>query len=692
MPVESPITFHKAYRKLWDPLPPNKRREAIARLTQRKRDPLKPNQCGRRCPLVEKVLQSVLDNWTHKNEQARKSFAERRGKNSKKRKAKGGGSNAKTTKGKRAKREESTEEEESEKSDESESEEEEAVEEEDAETGEKLFEVEAILDRDSTKGGNYLVRWKGNWPADQKHSWEPRRCLGACPELLAKFDEKHQRKLDKKNKKAKELNQQRKKDRAARAAAAKQQILVEEEKAKARLTEDVAGGRRRSARAARTSYVEYNSGGELSESYGDLSTETECDYELSDTSEASEYSDAEVQPGSKPGGFEGRKHKPARQPRRRKRAVAGARKRPKYKGPLLPGTPAFELLKDVTDGDKLVKEMLGKEVPEFFVGIISKERSENVQMIHAMFTGTGVTPTWFVGEGEAEKYRAAGATEVQESGGLCASRNAALDAAAAAGKVCVQMSDDITSIQIVQNTSKYVRPSNIDVANARARKAPRWRVSPVGAAHYLFHVMTTANAKLGGAYPNCNHGFAFQQPPTSPDLFIVGDFLVCDVKNNPLRFDQDMTLKEDYDFTAQHLHKYGHVCRSNRLFVKAQHYTNPGGAVAVRTASREQENIAILRRKWPEVFRRHGTRGPNEVLMRWKRLDRSAMAADLAKAGLAETPAHSPVEVPIPGTKSSPKSESTPTPTSAPKPEDTPPKKSPRKSAPRSLTSIRNES
>ena len=64
------------------------------------------------------------------------------------------------------------------------------------------------------------------------------------------------------------------------------------------------------------------------------------------------------------------------------------RKRPKYKGPLLPGTPAFELLKDVTDGDKLVKEMLGKEVPEFFVGIISKERSENVQMIHAMFTGS----------------------------------------------------------------------------------------------------------------------------------------------------------------------------------------------------------------------------------------------------------------------------------------------------------------
>ena len=76
-----------------------------------------------------------------------------------------------------------------------------------------------------------------------------------------------------------------------------------------------------------------------------------------------------------------------------------------------------------------------------------------------------------------------------------------------------------------------------------------------------------------------------------------------------------MTLKEDYDFTAQHLHTYGQIARLNRVFVKAKHYTNAGGAVAVRNDEREQYNIKILRRKWPGVFRAHPFRGPNEVRM-----------------------------------------------------------------------------
>jgi hypothetical protein len=62
----------------------------------------------------------------------------------------------------------------------------------------------------------------------------------------------------------------------------------------------------------------------------------------------------------------------------------------------------------------------------------------------------------------------------------------------------------------------------------------------------------------------------------------------------------------DYDFTAQHLFLYGVVARSNRLIVKAQHYTNKGGAVAVRCDEKEQFNIAVLRHKWPGVFLPHG--------------------------------------------------------------------------------------
>ena len=106
-------------------------------------------------------------------------------------------------------------------------------------------------------------------------------------------------------------------------------------------------------------------------------------------------------------------------------------------------------------------------------------------------------------------------------------------------------------------------------------------------------------------------------PPVSTNLFVIGDFMVIDPQSKP-RFDEKMSLKEDYDFTAAHLVEYGVVARSNRVFCLAKHYVNAGGAVADRTGAREQYNIAVLRHKWPGVFHQHATRGKNEVSMRWR--------------------------------------------------------------------------
>ena len=53
--------------------------------------------------------------------------------------------------------------------------------------------------------------------------------------------------------------------------------------------------------------------------------------------------------------------------------------------------------------------------------------------------------------------------------------------------------------------------------------------------------------------------------------------------------------------TAQHLHKYGKVLRCNRLMVKAQHYKNAGGAVAVRTKKLEASCGPELEPSWARV-------------------------------------------------------------------------------------------
>jgi hypothetical protein len=107
---------------------------------------------------------------------------------------------------------------------------------------------------------------------------------------------------------------------------------------------------------------------------------------------------------------------------------------------------------------------------------------------------------------------------------------------------------------------------------------------------------------------------------TTPDGFILGDFFVHD--DSPCRFDETLTLKEDYDFTCCHLQRHGSVLRCNRMVLKVAHETNAGGAVAIRDSKgdNERRNIKILMRKWPGVFKLHSTRGDTEVKMKWSHL------------------------------------------------------------------------
>ena len=77
-----------------------------------------------------------------------------------------------------------------------------------------------------------------------------------------------------------------------------------------------------------------------------------------------------------------------------------------------------------------------------------------------------------------------------------------------------------------------------------------------------------------------------------------------------------MTLKEDYDYTCQHLARYGLVARCDLILAEFAHRSNAGGAVAYRTGERERDMIRHLMKKWPGKFRMNPKRA-NEVIMRW---------------------------------------------------------------------------
>jgi hypothetical protein len=84
-------------------------------------------------------------------------------------------------------------------------------------------------------------------------------------------------------------------------------------------------------------------------------------------------------------------------------------------------------------------------------------------------------------------------------------------------------------------------------------------------------------------------------------------------KPNEIRFDEQLTLKEDYDFTLQHIQKYGTIRYQKYLFT-FQHYSNKGGAVDIRNDKEEQKNIMILKSKWGDKIRLNPKR-KNEILI-----------------------------------------------------------------------------
>jgi hypothetical protein len=145
-----------------------------------------------------------------------------------------------------------------------------------------------------------------------------------------------------------------------------------------------------------------------------------------------------------------------------------------------------------------------RPIDEFMFFVISKGRPQNVEKIEQLFDGTGMHPTWIVGEGEASQYLSYGALDAVEGGGLCPSRNLALNMAREQEKVCVQMSDDIKKIQFAEGPMDewkvWDKEAARDKGNAYAVQACMCHISPVTCARVIEQQMRRQEAKLGGIY------------------------------------------------------------------------------------------------------------------------------------------------------------------------------------------------
>lgn len=273
------------------------------------------------------------------------------------------------------------------------------------------------------------------------------------------------------------------------------------------------------------------------------------------------------------------------------------------------------------------EQALLPKISELHICVVSARRAQkpeglkDIATVQAKFTTAGIKPTWYVDAASLKDYQALGLKAVV-GGKLTAARNLALHDAEVQRKVCVQVSDDVSCWEYRHGPQATEKGD--DASNAAHAAAARYLISPVAAARFMVAKLRALRAarggkqgpRLAGVYPlgSCSRTFGHHEHGMKH--FILGDFFVAD--RSPIRFDPEMTLKEDYDFTCQHMAKYGAVLRLNRMTISAKHQTNAGGAVAQRDKKGQEEdrNIAILQRKWPRAFSAHRAR-KHEVILRW---------------------------------------------------------------------------
>lgn len=198
-----------------------------------------------------------------------------------------------------------------------------------------------------------------------------------------------------------------------------------------------------------------------------------------------------------------------------------------------------------------------------------------------------------VKKGEKPFYENAGCKKVFETGGLIESRNAALDISFKKKEICVQLSDDLKKVTTNKNFGEK-KIVGLDFA--------------INSLVQIFEKVE--GVYLMGVPPTSNDFYAKNK--ISKNTFCIGDMLF--IKPNPLRFDKSLTLKEDYDYTLQHLQKYGACFRYQKYLFEFEHYKNKGGAVQYRSTDEEQKNIRILKNKWGDKVRLNRKR-KNEILI-----------------------------------------------------------------------------
>lgn len=205
--------------------------------------------------------------------------------------------------------------------------------------------------------------------------------------------------------------------------------------------------------------------------------------------------------------------------------------------------------------------------------------------------------TFYVKPSDVKLYQACGARNiVAVDGTLVDQRNKALEDAWNRGAICVQLDDDLKKIGFAKdNQNKHVEKTTVE-----------------SALDYMLFKLRETNFKLAGKAPTAN-AYYYRKEITTKSFVISQMMMIrsCDVKFDPLA-----SGKEDYDYTLQHIEKYGGVCRCDKVLAEFDVYKAPGGLQQFRTGANQKALVDYLLKKWKGKLFPNAKR-PGEVLIRW---------------------------------------------------------------------------
>lgn len=163
------------------------------------------------------------------------------------------------------------------------------------------------------------------------------------------------------------------------------------------------------------------------------------------------------------------------------------------------------------------------------------------------------------------------------AGNIARIRNWILDNS---GKNIVMVDDDIKKIVFFESRKKKV-------------------FNPEESYQFLekgFELAKEFNVKLWGVNlvndPSAYRDFS----PFSLSNVVLGPFS-CFLDMD-LRYDERLSLKEDYDMAIQVLNKYRKILRINFVHYECSHQNLSGGCSIYRTRNRELEQFELLQKKW----------------------------------------------------------------------------------------------